>query len=209
VIKEKSFVLHIGPGKDKGTFSLDSLANPKKWDSRSEGSDEIVRVVYELNGNRLRFAYRFDNKRPASVFGKRGSDEGHVLYVFERGDGKPEKADDQPKKEIPKIVVAADKTPFRKEMKLAQRETWNIVLPDGKAVTLWVAKDRLGLGKTKSGLYCEWGKEDHIQQGAVIYSDKTVEHELFVGDWKLSYINDLESSPHLNITVVVTKREKK
>ena len=108
VIKEKSYVLHIGPGTDKGTFSLDPLAKPKQWDSRTEGSDETVQAVYGLNGNRLRFAYRFDNKRPTSLFGKRGSDERHVLYVFERGDGKPEKTDDQPKKEIPKIVVAAD-----------------------------------------------------------------------------------------------------
>jgi uncharacterized protein (TIGR03067 family) len=209
IIKGDSYILQLGPGTDKGTFSVDPLAKPKNWDIRSEGSQEQVQAIYELNGNRLRIAYRFDNKRPTSIFGKRGSEERHVLYVFERGDGKLERADEQPKKDIPKIVVAADKTPFQKEIKLAQGDCWIVVLPNGKEVTLWAGKDRLGLGKTKSGLYCEWEQEPHIQQGSVIYSDKAVEHQLFVDDWQLSYVNDLMSSPHLNVTVIVTKREKK
>jgi uncharacterized protein (TIGR03067 family) len=209
VIKQTGYVLHIGPGTDKGTFSLNSLAKPKRWDATSEGQKGAVLAVYELNGNRLRFAYRQDNKRPSSIFGKRGSDEGHVLYVFERGDGKPERPDDPPKKAIPQIVITAETTPFRKELKLAQGDSRQVLLPNGKQVTLWVGKDRLGLGKTKSGLYCEWEKEAHIEQGSVIYGGKTVEHELFVADWKLSYLNDLESSPLLNVTVIVTRRQKK
>lgn len=203
LIKKTSYVLRIGPGTDKGTFALDPLAKPKSWDSQSEGSNETLSSIYELNGNRLRFAYRFDDKRPASLFGKLGSEEGHVLYVFERGDGRPERIDKQPKKNFPKVVVPAGKKPFRKEIKLAQGDVRIVVLPNGKEVMLWAN------GNAKSGLDCRWESEPYIEQGAVIYSDKTTEHELFVGDWKLSYVHDPVPSPQLKVTVIVTKREKK
>lgn len=196
-------MLHLGPGVDKGTFSLNPLTKPKSWDATSEQEKEAVPAIYELNGNRLRFAYRQDNKRPSSIFGKRGSGEGHVLYVFERGDGKLEKADEEPKKDFPKLVVTAEKTPFRQEIKLAKGDVWIVVLPDKKEVLLWADK-----GSTKPGAYCWWESESYIERGAVIYSDKTTEHELFVGDWHLSYVNDLVSSPKLTINVSVKKREK-
>src|SRR5437870_4716856 len=37
VIKQNSYVLHVGPGTEKGTFSLDPLAKLKEWDSRTDG----------------------------------------------------------------------------------------------------------------------------------------------------------------------------
>lgn len=36
----------------------------------------------------------------------------------------------------------------------------------------------------------------------------TTEHELFVGDWQLSYVMDLTSSPKLAIELVVKRRGK-
>jgi uncharacterized protein (TIGR03067 family) len=204
VIQQNSYVLTIGPGADKGRSSLNPLDKPKSWDATSNGEKEAVPAIYELNGNRLRFAYRQDKKRPASIFGKRGSGQGHVLYVFERGDGKLEKAEEEPKKDFPKLVVAAEKTPYRQEIKLATGDVLIVVLPDKKEVLLWADK-----GNSKSGAYCWWERESYIEQGAVIYAgDKTTEHELFVGDWHLSYVNDLVSSPKLTVTVSVKKREK-
>lgn len=89
-------------------------------------------------------------------------------------------------------------------LKLRQGVVWIVKLPDGKEVTLWA-----GTGGSKSGVYCRWEHEDHIKQGGVIYSGKeTTEHELFVGDWQLSYVNDLLSSPRLKLTILVKKREK-
>jgi len=80
---------------------------------------------------------------------------------------------------------------------------WIVVLPDGKEVILWADE-----GRTKSGAYCWWERESYIQRGGVIYGDMTTEHYLFVGDWHLSYVNDLESSAKLSVTVSVKKREK-
>jgi uncharacterized protein (TIGR03067 family) len=208
-ITKNSYTLQLRLGTDKGTFSIDPSEKLKRWEAQSRGSDEKVQAIYELNGNRMRFAYRMDNKRPTSIFGKRGSDEGQVLYVFERGDGKLEKADEQPRKDFPRIVVAPEKTPFRKEIKMAKADCWIIVLPNKMEVTVFAEKDRLGLGKAKSGLHCTWEREPHIKQGAVIYADRTREHELFVDEWQLSYVIDLDSSPQLNVTIIVTKREKK
>jgi uncharacterized protein (TIGR03067 family) len=92
VIAQNSYVLHIGPGNpDQGTYLLKPLDKTMGWDARSELSKETVFAIYELNGNLLRVAYRQDNKRPATIFGQQRSDEGHVLYVFERYDGKPER----------------------------------------------------------------------------------------------------------------------
>jgi hypothetical protein len=130
-------------------------------------------------------------------------------------------ADEKPKKDPPKITVAADKTPFQKEINFAEGDCSIVVLPNGKEVALWVEKDRFPVGeqKTKSGLQCMWGEkpfkletktESYIEQGSVITTvDKTTEHELFIGDWQLSYINDLMSTPQLKVTVIVKQRDKK
>jgi uncharacterized protein (TIGR03067 family) len=205
VIRHNFYVLHIGPapGADRGTFMINPLSQPKSWDAYSEGVKNPLPAVYELNGNRLRLAYRQDSKRPTSVFGKRGSGEEHVLYVFERGDGKLETPDEQPKKNAPQLTVAAGKLPFRQDITLAKGDVWLVVLPNGRGVTLWA--DR---GATKSGAYCKWEHEAYIEQGAVISASETVEHELFVDDWRLSYVNDLVSSPKLRVTVSVKKREE-
>ena len=156
-------------------------------------------------------AYHFDTKkRPVSLFGKRGSGEEHVLYVFERGDGKLEVADEKPKTEHPRIVVAADKTPFRKEIKLAAGDTWIVVLPNDKTVTLWAEKDRLRLAeqKTRSGLQCWWREKPTSNRGpSSPAAARRRSAELFIGDWQLSYVSDLTSTPHLNVTVIVKKRE--
>jgi len=101
VIKQDSYVLHIGPGTDKGTILLNPLDKPKSWDATSEGTKEAVPAIYELNGNRLRFAYRLDDKRPSSIFGKRGSREGHVLYVSSEAMASPKRRTSSQKKISP------------------------------------------------------------------------------------------------------------
>ncbi len=131
-------------------------------------------------------------------------------------------ADDKPKKEPPKIVVDAEKTPFQQEVKFAEGDCYVVVLPSKKEVAIWAEKDRFPIGeqKTKSGLQCLWGekpfelkrsKDSYIEQGSVITStaDKTTEHQLFVGEWQLSYVNDLTSAPELKVKIVVKKREEK
>lgn len=203
VISGKSYALDLGVGVDKGAFSLDSSKEPREWDSQSSGVEDTVRAIYDLNGNCLMFAYRFDDKRPTSLFGKLGSDEGHVLYVFERGDGKPERPINWPKIDHSKIVVEAKNAPFRKEIELSQGDVWIVTLPNGKKVTLWGEKSG-----ARAGCYCRWEHETFIKQGPVIYTDKTIEHRLFIGEWRLSYVNDRESSPKLKLTVIVTKRDK-
>jgi hypothetical protein len=130
-------------------------------------------------------------------------------------------ADDKPKKEPTKITVAAEKTPFQQEVKFGEGDCYLVVLPNKREVALWTEKDRFPFGeqKTKSGLQCLWGekpfklerlKDSYIKQGAVITTaGETTEHELFVGEWQLSYINDLTSTPELKVRVVVKKREEK
>jgi uncharacterized protein (TIGR03067 family) len=91
IIKHNSYMLHLEYGTDKGTFSVNFLAKPKRCDFQSDDSGELCHAVYDLNANLLKVAYRFDNKRPTSIVGKVESEEGHVLYIFEREDGNREK----------------------------------------------------------------------------------------------------------------------
>jgi hypothetical protein len=130
-------------------------------------------------------------------------------------------ADDRPKSGPAKITITAKNTPFKKKAQFKEGDCWIVVLPNGKEVALWAEKDRFPVGeqRTKCGLQCMWGekpfrlepleKKSYIEQGPVITVEgETSEHQLFVAEWKLSYINDLTSSPHLNTTITVTKRER-
>ena len=207
VVKGESYTLDIGPGTDRGTISIDPNMKPTAWNLASKR--ETMAAVYDLNGDRLRLAYRMNNESPKSIFGKRGSGEGHILYVFERGARMLERADDTPKQDHPKLVVAEDKTPFRKEVKFKECESLVVVLPSGKEVLLYGNGngDPRGLDKAASNVRCEWEAAPHIVQGAVIYAGKTIEKVLCVGEWRMSYIEDL-SECEAKVTITVKRRKK-
>ena len=103
-------------------------------------------------------------------------------------------ADDKPKKEPTKLTIAANKTPFQKDVKFAEGDCCIVVLPNKKKVALWAEKDRFPFGEqqTKSGLQCLWGEKPFQSEQP-----------------KDSYINDLSSEPALKVKVVVKKLEDK
>src|SRR5262245_12251541 len=132
-----------------------------------------------------------------------------------------------------RIKLAVADIPYSKQFQMQPGDAYVYQLPDGKSVAIWCEQPGpLGAmfsDDSKSGLDIGWGEKpfkqpplvrkgtgpdpnelvwkSYITQGAVIYSgDHSREHELFVGDLRLSILLDLTAKGSLPVTVDIRKQ---
>jgi len=133
-----------------------------------------------------------------------------------------------------RIQVASSDIPYSKQFTMQSGDALVFQLPDGKSVAVWCEKPKFGVmaaeQTTMSGLKTAWGErpfkrpeplrqqvgpdtyvsagwQSYIEQGSVTtIGDSTSEYELFVGDLRISIVEDLKATGSLPVTINFTKR---
>jgi hypothetical protein len=138
------------------------------------------------------------------------------------------------KKQITRIQLVSADIPYSIQLQMQPGDAYAYALPNGKTIAVWCEQPSplgaLFSDDSKSGLDISWGEkpfkqpslvrkgtgpdpdqlvwESYITQGAVVYSgDRTREHELFIGDLRLSILLDLTAKGALPVTIAITRKQ--